>query len=226
MTLQVQYRDIQDWNRWPSCVSTLDKVPTGASVVSFYREKRSHRGIGDRMSIIKLSAKQVDQDFLIEIGNLINLEYLDIEVITANDLSPLSQLENLRTLKLDSVRKATIFDVLLELPRIEKLFIQNAKNIKSLEFLHEAHQLISLGVEGSMWTKQKIASLSPLAGLRRLEALFLTSVQLKDKFLRYLIDVPRLKVLECARFAPKSEFEELRRLMPELDCHWCDNYEV
>lgn len=224
MILQFHYRDIQDWDRWPQSTSKIVDIPQDAKMVSFYRERRSHRGIGTRDSIKKLYATQVNQEFLSEIGQLVNLEYLEIEVLTADDLSPLSRLINLETLKLSGVRKATEFELLLGLQCLNRLFIENAKHLQSMDFLHEAHHLIAIGVEGSMWTKQKIASLAPLAGLRELEALFLTSVQLRDKSLRYLADIPQLKVLECARFAPKREFENIRSLMPELDCQWCDNY--
>lgn len=226
MAQQALYRDIQDWDHWPGCVTSVGEISADASLVSFYREKQSHRGIGERVSIKKLSAKQVNQDFLSEIGQLTNLEYLEIEILTAEDLSPLSRLKQLKTLKLIGVRTASEFDVLLQLPRLERLFIENAKHIQSIEFLAKAGNLVSLGVEGSMWTTQMITSLAPLVGLAKLEALFLTSVRLKDKSLRYLADIPHLKVLECARFAPKSEFEKLRKLMPHLGCHWCDEYEV
>lgn len=226
MTLQTHYRDIQDWQRWPQCTRALDAVPADASRVSFYRERHSHRGIGARRSIAQLAAKQVNQDFLDEIGQLQNLTYLEIDTLTAQDLSPLRQLTNLQTLKLADVRAAVAFGTLLELASLKRLFIESAKHLHSLEFLGDAHQLLSLGVEGGMWTRQKVASLAPLAGLRGLEALFLTSVQLEDTSLRYLAQIPRLKVLECARLAPKSEFDDLRRLMPALDCRWCDKYEV
>ena len=56
------------------------------------------------------------------------------------------------------------------------------------------------GIEGSIWTMQKIAGLSPLAGFG-FEALFLTSVKLEDKDLTPLAGCPNLKHLACARFA-------------------------
>ena len=52
------------------------------------------------------------------------------------------------------------------------------------------------------------------------------SVRLVEKDLSCLAEIPNLKLFDCARFAPKSQFVNLRRLMPDLDCHWCDKYEV
>ncbi len=226
MALQVYYRDIQDGGAWPEFVTSFNEVPEGAQVATLYREKNSHRGIGSRTEIVKLCAKQVNQVFLDEIGQLTRLEYLDIETITAEDLSPIASLENLKTLKLDSVRKASDFSPLLQLSNLDRLFIQHAKHLNSAELFSEANHLISLGLEGSMWTAQVIDSLAPLKGLKKLEALFFTNVRLKDKSLSYLAGIPNLKVLECARFAPKIEFVKLRKLMPELECHWCDDFEI
>jgi len=224
--LQTQYRDIPDYESWPDCVTRVEDISSDDSRVSFYREKNSHRGISGHTHIRELIAKQVNQEFLEEICELKELEYLETEIVTAEDLKALQRLPHLKALKIDSPRNAKDFESLLELPRLEKLFIQNAKHLHSLEPLSAAHRLISLGVEGGMWTRQKIPSLKPLEGLVRLEALFLTSVQLGDKDLSCLATIPNLRLLRCSRFAPKAAFGELRQLMPQLECSWCDRYEI
>ena len=220
------YLDIPEYDSWPECVTQVADIKPDDSCLHFYREKNSHRGISECTQVRKLIAKQVNQDFLDEISGLKDLEYLELEVVTAEDLSPLQQLDHLRTLRIDSLRKAKDFMPLLNLPSLTKLFLQNSKHLHSLEPFSTAHQLVSLGVEGGMWSPQKIPSLKPLEGLASLEALFLTSVQLEDKNLSCLAAIPNLKLLKCARFAPKSEFEALRELMPELQCDWCDKYEI
>jgi len=163
---------------------------------------------------------------LLEISKLENLEYLDIETVTAENLLPLRNLRNLQTLKLSGIRKATNFEPLIRLLGLKRLFVENAKHLTSLDFLVGANHLTAIGVEGSMWTKQKIDGLAPLANLQRLEGLFLTSVTLRDKSLSCLSEIPHLRVLECARFSPKSEFSKLRNLLPNLKCRWCDEYEI
>jgi hypothetical protein len=124
------------------------------------------------------------------------------------------------------MRKVTDFTPLLEIRALTKLFMENAKHMDNLAFLSNAHNLVALGIEGGMYTKQKIESLQPLSGLGKLEALFMTSVQLKDINLDYLSSVPNLKYLGSARFAPESSFISLRNLMPNLVCRWCEAYEV
>jgi hypothetical protein len=224
--VQTKYRDIQNYDSWPKCVTRVADIPFDCSCISFYRERNSHRGISAHTQIRKLSAKQVNQEFLEEICELKDLKYLEMETVTAETLELLQRLSHLKTLKLNSVRRASDFGALLKLPSLTKLFIQNAKLLNSLDPFSSAHQMISLGFEGGMWSPQKILSLRPLGKLASLEALFLTSVRLSDKDLSYLATIPNLKVLECARFAPKTEFEKLRRLMPDLHCHWCDKYEI
>jgi hypothetical protein len=223
MNYDEEYRE---WRDWPSCKLSTHEIEKDSEVVHFYREKNSHKGIGDFSSIKRLCAKQVNQDFLNEIGELTGLECLEMETVTADDLKPLTGLPNLRILKMTGIRKATDFAPLLEIIPLTKLFIENAKYIDSLAFLSKAHNLVAIGIEGGMYTKQKIKSLRPLSGLSKLEALFMSSVQLKDKNLDYLSSVPNLSYLGSARFAPESSFKSLRNLMPNLVCRWCDIYEV
>lgn len=216
----------REWQNFPDCTKSAPDVPLNSEIVFFYREKNSHRGISEAKSIKKLLAKQVNQEFLNEISKLINLEYLELEVVTAENLEPLSNLKNLKTLKLDSIRKAEDFSFLGNLPQLKRLFIENAKHVYKLEFLSGMNNLIALGIEGGMYTKQKIDSIKPLSGLSDLEALFMSSVQIKDKNIDYLATIPNLKYFSCARFAPKSSFEALREKMPDLKCNWCDEYEI
>jgi len=223
MNFDKKYRE---WQDWPECITSVNNVPINSKKVSFYREKNSHKSISEFSSIKKLLAKQVNQDYLNEISKLENLEYLEIQILTAEDLKPLADLKKLQTLKLEGVRKANEFCFLEKMESLTKLFIENSKNISFLSFLSKTHNLVALGIEGGMYTKQKIDSLEPISRLNKLEALFMSSVQLKDKNLDYLATIPNLKYLGAARFAPKSSFESLRKNMPKLICNWCDNYEV
>ena len=228
MTIYYEERDMPQWPEWTEAgaATKLDQVPTDARRAVFYREKASHRGIGSLAGLSELIATKVNDDFFGEICELEELRYLELNDITVEDLTPLTRLRQLRTLKLSGVRKASAFEVLLDLPHLDKLFIENAKHLSRLDFLSNAHRLQSIGVEGSMWTAQKIETLAPLGGLGALDALFMTGVRLKDKNLSYLASCPSLRVLQCARFAPKAQFERLRHLKPNLQCNWCDKYEI
>ena len=223
MNFDKKYRE---WVTWPDCVTKVNNLPNKPTSVFFYREKKSHRGLSQFKTIKKLCARQVNQDFLNEISKIENLEYLEMEVVTAENLSVICELKKLRNLKIDSIRKAKDFTFIKNMKSLNKLFIENAKHIDSLLFLSKVHYLTALGIEGSMYTKQKIESLEPLSKLKKLEALFMSSVQLKDKNLDYLSTIPNLKYLGVARFAPKENFDSLRNKVPKLVCKWCDTYEI
>jgi len=209
---------------------TLEKateIKPDAVLAHVNRVKNSHRGIKEFTGLEELAAGSVNQDFMDEICNLTNLKVLSLGYpTTVKDLSGLERLQNLHTLKIDSPRNITDFSVLTRLPKLHTLFIENAKHLTDVEFLKDADRLRVVGIEGDMWTHQKIASLKPFSGLKSLEALFLTTVQLADKDLTYLAKCRELKLLFCARFAPKKSFEALRKAMPSLTCSWCDKYEI
>jgi hypothetical protein len=204
-----------------------ETIPLNAEFAVLGREKNSHRGIGERKRLKTLVAGSPNQDFLDEICELSELEHLELTwPMTATDLRGLTRLRKLRVLKIDSPRNIIDFTPLLDLPALTSLFIENARHLIKLDWLAPLKgRLWSLGVEGSIWTMQKVPSLKPLAGFG-FEALFLTSVRLKDKDLTPLAGCPNLKHLLCARFAPKNNFEALKSLRPDIQCLWFDEYDI
>ena len=199
------------------------EVPMDVQFAQVVRDKSSHRGIGLRTGLRELAAGAPNQDYLEEIGSLENLEYLDLGwPVTATDLAPLGKLTKLRTLRIDSPRAISDFSVVATLPRLERLFISNAKNLRTLDFLRPLKdQLVALGVEGSMYTAQSIASLSPLEGFA-LEALFLTNTKLEDQDLSPIATMPNVRFLGTGINAPRTQFFALRDAKPDLECQWFD----
>lgn len=201
-----------------------EDVPMDAAYASLARDKASHKGIGARTALRELSAHAVNQPFLEEIARLTALEYLDLGwPVTATDLAPLRSLTNLRHLKINSPRNIADFTPLLGLPRLERLFIENSKHLRSLDWLRPLKdRLVALGIEGSMWTAQRIDSLAPLEGFA-LEALFLTNTRLADQNLSPIATMPNIRFLGTALNAPRAQFFALRDAKPDLQCSWFDN---
>jgi hypothetical protein len=214
--------DTRDWQEWATfATSDAGDVPLDAERALLRRVKTSHRGIRDRQALTHLIAGAVDQAYLDEICTITGLERLELEYpVTARSLDGLRALTRLRHLSIDSPRNVTDFTPLLELPALTTLLITNAKHMADIGWLAGAHHLEVIGVEGSMWTVQKIPTLAPLAGLRGLRAFFATSTRLGDRDLSPLAACPRLELLGCARFAPREEFERLHELKPDLVCTW------
>ncbi len=221
-------RRLPDWAKVRAAhVQTAADIAPSATFVGLGRVKDSHRGIGRHKSIKSLFASAVDQDYLDEISQLDALNFLWLGwPVTARDLSPLARLKRLTYLKLDSPRNIIDFAPLTRLSGLTHLFIENAKTMNELAWLAPlGNQLTALGIEGSITTQQKVATLAPLSGFR-FESLFMTSVRLADKNLTCLATCPNLTYLQVARFAPKKKFEELKALRPEIECLWFDKYEV
>lgn len=181
----------------------------------------SHRGLNLRTELRELEANGVNQGVLEEIGSLTHLNYLALEYpVTATVLSPLAALTDLRILKINSPRHISDFTPLLALPKLERLFITNAKHLTDLEWLRPlAGQLRVLGIEGGMYTAQRIPTLAPLNDFA-LDALFLTNTKLGDQSLAPLRTMDSLKFLGSARIASRNEFELLHAAQPQLDCDW------
>ncbi|MGB3316488.1 MAG: hypothetical protein WBB85_18980 [Albidovulum sp.] len=213
-------KDTFHWEGNSRFLTRLSDIPKETSTVLFYREKRSQKGISKLKGLKRLGARMVNQDFLDEIGELNELVELKLEIVTATDLSPLEGLTKLRALRLANISKISDFSLLPRLPALRYLYIENAKKLTSLDFLEHAQSLRRLGIEGGLYSPQKIPTLAPLGELRNLEELYLASVQLVDKNLSYLTGCENLTVLRCARFAHEDEFNKLSSLMPQLDCHW------
>ena len=224
MNLNEQYRAWLHMRR-PDVVhyASGEDVPMDADAARLGRDKASHRGVGKRTALRELAASSVNQDFLDEIGQLTGLEYLELGYpVTATDLRPLTAIKSLRHLTMDSPRAITDFTPLLELPALERLFIENARHLTSLDWLRPLKgRLKALGIEGSLWTKQRIPTLKPLEGFD-LEALFLTGTSLDDQDLSPIATMPNIKFLGTAINAPRSQFEALHRAKPELECDWFD----
>lgn len=219
---------IRDFHDAPGKYEQLNNITNDSKALSVRhcRTKNSHVGISTLQQLTSLSAVSVNQDYLDEICLLKNLTSLEMEIVTAEDLSGLRKLTNLRTLRLEAVRKAIKFEFLQFMTHLEALYLEHVKHLPSLELFSDMHHLKRLGIEGSMYTKAKVETLEPFNGLKGLEGLYMTSVQLKDKKLTYLRGCSSLVYLQCARFASKKNFEALRSAMPNLECKWCDNWEI
>jgi hypothetical protein len=202
-------------------VTSAAKIPADAVRANLRRENKTHQGVGSKLSLRILVAAAVNQDFLEEISHLERLEYLEMDwPTTAENLTPLTSIPGLKVLKINSPRAITDFTPLLQLPALKVLFIENAKFMTSLDWLEPlAGRLTVLGVEGSMWTRQRIPSLAPLSGFLA-EALFLSSTSIGDRSLKPLQSMPNLRFLGTARNAPRSEFVALQAARPSLVCDW------
>lgn len=143
--------------------------------------------------------------------------------VTAPDLAELPRLKKLRWLRIDSPRNVTDFTPILRLPALRVLEIENAKHLHDLGWIRPLRdRLEELGIDGSINTAQKVASLEPLDGFA-FRRLTLTNVRLADKDLGPLINCRNLVELVCAQtIATQDEFMRLADARPDMACTWFD----
>lgn len=187
-----------------------------------YRTGKSWRGLSTRQSLTFLEASAVDQGFLDEIGELANLEHLRLGwPVTAASLEPLTRLKKLTRLRLDSPRNVTDFTPLTRIPALAHLDIENAKHLHDLRWLRPLKdRLVTLCLDGSINTTQKLASLDPLDSFA-FEELWLVDTTVADKDLSPLITCRNLRKLRCAKSVSTFEgFMALADARPDIACDW------
>lgn len=215
----------RNWNVWAErhFYASVADIPPQTDKVWLHRQKLNYSGIGDKKAIRHLIAAKVDQAFIGEIGNLVDLRRLEFESpLLAADLTPLLSLAKLEHLSIDSPRNLSDLSPLLELPRLKTLLITNAKKMPNIEWLRGAHHLEVIGIEGAIDCDYTIQNLAPLAGLKSLRAFLGTSMRLADPSLMPLAECPKLEFLGIAQCAPQSEFARLHRTRPDIFCRWFD----
>ncbi len=211
-----------DWDSLPRHRTSLADLAHDAEELCFRRERSSHRGIHRFQCLRRLWLYHVNQEFLEEVCELPAVEQLFIDRLTATDLTPLRRLQRLRRLILQGGTKIQDLDWVTGLAPLEALAIENFKRVFHLDALVSLTSLSALGIEGSMWTTMRVASLAPLSQLHALRFLFLTNLRTSDRSLRHLYSLRGLEVLDCAATFPDEEFVCLRKALPRLRCDWFD----
>ena len=136
----------------------------------------------------------------------------------------MKKLPVLEVLRLDSCSTIDSLEPLGELTQLTGLAIENFKNVHDLSPLATLTNLRQLAVEGSIWSRMKINSLAPIAGLSRIEYLNLSNLKVADESLAPLTHLTNLKKLVTANFYPFEEFARLSAKLPNCECQWFAPY--
>jgi len=158
---------------------------------------------------------RVNQKMFDAACNVPNLEGLFIKWSGIKNIDSLRIPKKLRHLWLGSSSQLESIDVLGELTSLVTLELQQLNKISDFNVLSKLTNLEGLGIDGSMWTTQKIDTLKPLANLRKLKYLTLISTQLKDKSFDPILNLTELVYFQSSWNYPEAEFEKLKSL-PKL----------
>jgi hypothetical protein len=220
VNIRLQYNVEVDWKTLPPHTNTLAGITPDVESLRFRREKNSHLGISKFTRLRRLVAFCVNQDCLEEIAELPNLQFLYVSEMTAANLDCLGRCRTLRHLTLKGGTKVPSLSWLSSLPPLDSLLLEHFKQVTDLSAIGVLPSLKAFGIEGSMWTTQKVDSFRPIALLPQLEALFLTNCRPIAEGLEPLKQLHRLRYLEIAAFYPDADFLALRHALPSLECDW------
>ena len=209
-----------DWGSLPVHRSSLVDLPYDATELRFRRDGSSHRGIHRFSKLQCVWLYSVNQAFLEELVGIPTIEVLFIDGTTATDLTPLQQLRHLRRLIINGGTKIQNMDWVLGLPALESLALENFKRVSRLDPVASLTSLTALAIEGSIWTRMRVATLAPLSSLRALRYLFLTNLTASDRSLGHLQSLAGLEVLQIGALFPDEELLRLRESLPTLRCDW------
>ena len=144
-----------------------------------------------------------------------NLEGLFVKWSGIKNIKSLSTTKRLRHLHLGSSSQVESIEVLSELDSLVTLDLQQLNRISDFSILAKLTSLEGLGIDGSIWTTQKIDTLKPLGKLRNLKYLTLINTRLKDKSFDPILNLTDLVRFESSWNYPETEFEKLKAL-PKL----------
>ena len=141
-----------------------------------------------------------------------NVEHLYVKWSAITHLRELPGAQKLRHLRIGSSSKLEGIEELSQMRNLTKLSLEQFNKIDDFTPISHLTQLEGLGIDGSMWTRQRLRSLNPLARLTELRHLTLTNTQAADKSFDPLLGLHKLERFYCSWNYPEAEFAKLKRL--------------
>ncbi|RDC65318.1 hypothetical protein [Adhaeribacter pallidiroseus] len=103
-------------------------------------------------------------------------------------------------------------DVLNGLSNLRTLNLEQLNKISNFSQLSSLVNLQGLGINGGVWTAQKIASLKPIGSLTKLKYLTLINTRAQDKSFEPIMHLKELVRFNSSWNYPEAEFKKLKSL--------------
>jgi hypothetical protein len=150
------------------------------------------------------------------------LECLQIKWSHVREIDAIARLGTLRYLYIGSSTRIASVAPLAALKALRVLHIENFRSVEDFTPLAELTSLESLSVVGSLWSRQRLASLEPFARMTWLTSLALDTTGLDA--VRPLANLRRLASLDLNNRLPMEEYAWLAARMPDTACRWFQPY--
>jgi len=155
---------------------------------------------------------KVSQKIFDSICEMENLEGLWIKWSGIKSINKIKNLKHLKHLHLGSSSQIENIDVLGEMKSLITLETTQLNKIIDFSVIGNLTQLEGLGLNGSIWTAQKLDNIEFISSLQQLRYLTLTSTQIKQKSFDPLLKLQQLERFDCSWNYPEKEFEKLKNI--------------
>lgn len=155
---------------------------------------------------------RVNQKIFDSVCQMENLEGLWIKWSGIKTIDKIKNINKLRHLHIGSSSQIESIDVLGEMKNLKTLETEQLNKITDFSPISNLTQLEGLGVDGSIWTPQKIDNLRFLEPLQNLKYFTMTNSQLKDKTFDPILNLPNLVRFNSSWNYPESEFDKLKKM--------------
>lgn len=157
-------------------------------------------------------SSRVNQEMFEAACNMENLEGLYIKWSGIKQLDSLIKLKNLKHLHLGSSAQVESIRVFKNINWLTTLNLEQLNKVTDFDDIAGMTNLNGLGVDGSIWTAQKIETLHPFGQLKGLKYLTLTNTRAKDKSFDPILNLRELIRFNSSWNYPETEFEKLKSL--------------
>ena len=145
-----------------------------------------------------------------------NLVGLYIKWSSIKSLDQITNLKNLKYLRIGSSAKIENIEALGQMTNLEVLEIENFKKISDFSTLKNLTKLKFLTIEGGMYTKQKVDSFEPISSLTKLIFLSSVMVSCSDKKIDPILKLKNLIALNWPYDLSPKDMDRLKRELPSL----------
>jgi hypothetical protein len=155
---------------------------------------------------------RVTQEMFDAACSMPNLEQLYVKWSAIVHIRELPKAKKLRCLRIGASSKLEGIEELAEMRNLIWLNLEQFNKIDDFTPVSGLVQLEYLGIDGSIWTQQRLRSLKPLAGLTELRLLTLLNTRAADNSFDPLLGLHKLERFDCSWNYPEAEFAKLKRL--------------
>lgn len=200
-----------EWNREQGPIVVVDGRV-------FIVRKLNKRITGHMAYVVGVNQSEFDKLCTLLTANIVQFYEMRVD-----DVSSLAKVNPVQ-LGIQWNTKLASLDFVERIPDLKALVLIDNKKVTSLAPLSQLHSLEVFEYSGGMWNTQTAETLEPLAHIRSLRHLALTSFRVLEGGLYPLAALKELKELEVSNQFPTEEYAFLSVALPNTSCYLFSPY--